>query len=474
MGRLLQFFDTAQVFSLTQYSLPFETLYLLSTAICLGLLATFVPPLGNRMLRLSGAYWLGTLLALVLYGVLFSFSLLVSPAFATPADMVWSAIFIMLPLNVRSWHHAIDRNLVRWSLLALVLFSLMLEFVVPMGSVHFPARVALVGLFQLMGIAWLSWELHRFDPRFRFSQLGLIQLLTLMHGAAVLLRLGYTFWLAPRPLMQDDLFMSYTLMFQGVLLLLIAMVFNNHYLEHLLNSEEENTQKIQQKEQLLQAAHERSEKLRHEQSRLLLMLEHQLRNPMSVLQLAMTDPSVAIEPAKRAARSLRDMQTLLERCVFMDKLDHQAIVLSPELCDVPDLIANISKTHPEGARVISACQEAIPLLYCDLILLNIVLTNLIDNALKYSPPKEEVKVAVSFMSHPANHLELVVSNAVGPAGAPEADKVFSKYYRSTQAQHMQGSGLGLYLVHKMVELMQASVKCESTPQEVRFVLCLKL
>ena len=459
---------------MTQYSLPFETLYLLSTAICMGLLATFVPPLGNRMLRLSGAYWLGTLLALMLYGVLFSLSLLVSPAFATPADMVWSSIFILLPLNVRSWHHAIDRKLVGWSLLALVLFSLMLEFMVPMGSVHFPARVTLVGVFQLMGIAWLSWEMHRFDPRLRFSQLGLIQLFTLMHGAAVLLRVGYTLWLAPRPLVQDDLFMSYTLMFQGVLLLLTAMVFNNHYLESLLNTEEENTQKIQQKEQLLQAQHQRSEKLRQEQSRLLLMLEHQLRNPMAVLQLTLSDPSVAMEPAKRAARSLKDMQTLLERCVFMDKLDHQAIVLSPELCDVPDLIANICQAHPEGARVVSFRQEAVPLLYCDLILLNIVLTNLIDNALKYSPPEEAVKVAVSFLNHPTQRLEVVVSNAVGPAGAPEAHKVFNKYYRSAHAQHMQGSGLGLYLVHKMAELMQATVTCESTPQEVRFVLCFKL
>jgi signal transduction histidine kinase len=204
------------------------------------------------------------------------------------------------------------------------------------------------------------------------------------------------------------------------------------------------------------------------------MLEHQLRNPMAVLQLTLSDPSVALEPAKRATRSLKDMQTLLERCVFMDKLDHQAIVLSPELCDVPDLIANICQAHPEGARVVSARQEAVPLLYCDLILLNIVLTNLIDNALKYSPPEEAVKVAVSFLDHPAQQLEVVVSNAVGPAGAPEADKVFNKYYRSAHAQHLQGSGLGLYLVHKMAELMQATVTCESTPQEVRFVLCFKL
>ncbi|NCV64519.1 MAG: sensor histidine kinase, partial [Betaproteobacteria bacterium] len=360
---------------------------MLSTAICMGLIATFIPPLGGRMLRLSGVYWLGTLLALVLYGVLFSLSLTVSPVFATPADIVWSSIFILLPFNVRSWRYAIDRNLVRWSLLTLVIFSVLLEFVVPAGSSHFPARVTLVGLFQLMGIAWLSWEMHRFDPRLRYSQLGLIQILTLMHAAAVLLRVGYTVWLAPKPMIQDDLFMSYTLMFQGVLLLLTAMVFNNHYLESLLITEEETSQDIRDKEQLLQAECERSEKLRLEQSRLLLMLEHQLRNPMSVLQLALSDPSVAMEPAQRAARSLKDMQTLLERCVFMDKLDHQAIVLNPELCDVPDLITQICQAHPQGDRVMCQVTE-VPLVFADLILLNIVLSNLVDNALKYSLPSE--------------------------------------------------------------------------------------
>ncbi len=425
------------------------------------------------MLRLSGVYWLGTLMALVLYGVLFSLSLTVSPVFATPADIVWSSIFILLPFNVRSWRYAIDRNLVRWSLLTLVIFSVLLEFVVPAGSSHFPARVTLVGLFQLMGIAWLSWEMHRFDPRLRYSQLGLIQILTLMHAAAVLLRVGYTMWLAPKPMIQDDLFMSYTLMFQGVLLLLTAMVFNNHYLESLLITEEETSQDIRDKEQLLQAECERSEKLRLEQSRLLLMLEHQLRNPMSVLQLALSDPSVAMEPAQRAARSLKDMQTLLERCVFMDKLDHQAIVLNPELCDVPDLITQICKAHPQGDRVMCQVTE-VPLVFADLILLNIVLSNLVDNALKYSLPSESVQLEVSHQTSPAHHLSITISNPVPPQGLPDPDKVFTKYYRSAHFQHMDGSGLGLYLVHKMTLLMKSTIRYEPSDNKVRFVLCLPL
>jgi K+-sensing histidine kinase KdpD len=295
----------------------------------------------------------------------------------------------------------------------------------------------------------------------------------MMHGASVLLRVGYTLWLAPRPLVQDDLFMSYTLMFQGVLLLLTAMVFNNHYLESLLNSEEENTQKILQKEQLLQAEYQRSEKLRQEQSRLLLMLEHQLRNPMTVLQLALSDPSVADETAIRAARSLKDMQTLLERCVLMDKLDTQAIAAKQEWCDLEDLIEQICLSHPQGHTVTTHAHD-IPMLKADLILLHVVLSNLIDNALKYSPPNEPVQIELAHLSLPTHHVQVSISNAVNLQGFPAAEKIFTKYYRSSFFQQMDGSGLGLYLSHKMVGLMQASIRYEPSPTQVRFVLCIPL
>ena len=48
-------------------------------------------------------------------------------------------------------------------------------------------------------------------------------------------------------------------------------------------------------------------------------------------------------------------------------------------------------------------------------------------------------------------------DSVGPAGYPEAHKVFDKYYRSPAAQRQSGSGLGLYLVKSLLELMQGEV-----------------
>lgn len=285
-------------------------------------MSTFVPPLGKRMLNLSGPYWLSTLLSLALYGGLCILSVWVSPSFATAADIVWSFVFYFLPLSVRSWHRDINLKMVLWGCWGLVVFSLFLEFVLPIGSDLFPERVTLIGVFQFISIAWLFWEMRRLDPRFKFSQLKLIQLLTFLHASCVIARVLYTVFLTPKPLFEDDLFMSYTLMVQGVLLMLSAMVFNNHYLESLLKVEEDISHQIHLKEVQLQIQLDHAENLKLEQSRLLLMLEHQLRNPMAVLQLALSDPSVSQEPARRATNCLKDMQLLLERCVLMDKLDN--------------------------------------------------------------------------------------------------------------------------------------------------------
>jgi signal transduction histidine kinase len=458
---------------LTQNYFPFELLYLLSTAICLGLMAAFVPPLGKRMLNLTGPYWVSSLLALAAYGILFFLSVWLSKSFATAADIVWSFVFITLPLNVRSWRHAVNFKMVLIGCCGLVIFSLLLELAFPAGSVFFPERVALIGAFQLACVVWLSWEMNRFDPRFKFSQLGLIQFLSFLHAASVIARFYYVFCVAPRPLLEDDLIMSYILMVQGVLLMLTAMVFNNHYLESLLNIEADNADQIHLKELQLQIELAHTENLRQKQSRLLLMLEHQLRNPMTVLQLSLSDPSVSQEPARRAARSLKDMQTLLERCVLMDKLDNQVIVAKQEWCDLEDLIEKICLSHPEGHRVTTHAQD-IPMLKTDLILLNVVLSNLIDNALKYSPPNEQVRIELFHLSQPIHQVQLSISNAVNPQGLPEPEKIFTKYYRSSFFQQMDGSGLGLYLTHKMVGLMQASIRYDPSPTQVRFVLCLPL
>jgi len=86
--------------------------------------------------------------------------------------------------------------------------------------------------------------------------------------------------------------------------------------------------------------------------------------------------------------------------------------------------------------------------------LQVMVSNLLDNALGYSPPGSTVHVtlqeacATNIRPH---HLALTVRNAPGKAGLPDAQRVFDKYYRAEGAHLRTGSGLGLYLVKSLAE-----------------------
>ena len=91
-------------------------------------------------------------------------------------------------------------------------------------------------------------------------------------------------------------------------------------------------------------------------------------------------------------------------------------------------------------------------------MLSIVLGNLLDNACKYGAPQAPIEVTLkSTVQDDCPGWLWQVSNLAGPAGLPDADRLFEKYYRSPQARRLSGSGLGLFLVKGLLDLMQGSI-----------------
>jgi two-component system sensor histidine kinase CiaH len=90
----------------------------------------------------------------------------------------------------------------------------------------------------------------------------------------------------------------------------------------------------------------------------------------------------------------------------------------------------------------------------DLLLLQLAVNNLLDNAIKYSG-KEDIVLLKMFQSNKEIHLQVADEGHGIPKG--EEGKVFEKYYRGSQAQ-TKGTGLGLYLTKKIVQAHKGTIK----------------
>ena len=109
----------------------------------------------------------------------------------------------------------------------------------------------------------------------------------------------------------------------------------------------------------------------------------------------------------------------------------------------------------------------------DILLLQMAMNNLVDNAIKYSP--KESTVSVSILRTPPN-IEIHVKDE-GPGIEPgEKKKIFEKFYRlgNEATKRAKGTGLGLYLTHKIVSTHKGKISIQDNPVKGSiFVLELK-
>lgn len=110
--------------------------------------------------------------------------------------------------------------------------------------------------------------------------------------------------------------------------------------------------------------------------------------------------------------------------------------------------------------------DALPVIRSDQQLISIIVQNLMDNALKYSLDQSLVSVTVKAQfSQGQPGVSIAVTSQVGPAGRPDPARVFQKYYRSTKAQRISGSGLGLPLSFGLAQLLGGWLRLEAPESE---------
>jgi signal transduction histidine kinase len=209
---------------------------------------------------------------------------------------------------------------------------------------------------------------------------------------------------------------------------------------------------------------------REEQNQMLTMLMHELKNPLAVIDLAQ-HASDDVKAKDYVNRSVLTIRNVLDQCMSADRLSDGKLTIQKQNVDLVELIdeltaENRDDTHRFELSFLSNSHA----LSTDYQCLRIVLNNLMGNALRYSDASQPIHITVDTQSNDAGTLgtAITVANKPGIASWPEADKVFHKYYRSTGAKTISGTGLGLFLVRSICTLLGGTCTYEPDDTHVKF------
>jgi len=219
----------------------------------------------------------------------------------------------------------------------------------------------------------------------------------------------------------------------------------------------------------------RTEKLR---SGILSSISHDLRTPLtSLVGLADTlaDAGQAGRIAERAA-IIRDQAHAMHRMVTnlldMARLQAGGVVLNLQWQPFEDIVGSSTRLLAEilaQRRLVVDLPGDLPLLRFDAVLLERVLCNLLENAVKYSEPGATITLAAAVRD---GRFEVGVANAGPGFPAGRLEDVFEIFVRGTQEPAAPGTGIGLAVCKAIVVAHGGSIVADNEPgiARVRFTL----
>lgn len=213
---------------------------------------------------------------------------------------------------------------------------------------------------------------------------------------------------------------------------------------------------------------------REEQSRMVEMIAHEIKTPLSVLQLSVEEWINGTKERRIADKSIEEIRTVVDQSI-----DGFKELLGPdefESVDLVDVLCSQIQRSGSDFRFQPDLIKAAPVLG-NRLLIERMISNFLDNALKYGDPGKDISVKVRSnnhlkFGHPQAGFELTVVNAIGPAGKPDPASVFKRYYRASAARHLSGTGMGLHLVQTFAYLQQGAVQYRPSESHVEFALWL--
>ncbi|GIV32781.1 MAG: two-component sensor histidine kinase [Chitinophagales bacterium] len=207
-------------------------------------------------------------------------------------------------------------------------------------------------------------------------------------------------------------------------------------------------------------------RLAQQQSNFLLSVTHELKSPLASVKLSLQTllRRVQLEAKYKNLidNSIEDIDrltTLVDNLLYAARMEDDSFSLHREKTDISDLtrhvIRHITGLAKDGVTVKTCIQDNL-VLHTDKMAWSSLVQNLVENAMKYSPPPACIEV---HLKKEHGHIVLTVKdNGIGIAPEERAN-IFKKFYRigNEETRRTKGTGLGLFIVKKIVELHKGKI-----------------
>ncbi len=239
----------------------------------------------------------------------------------------------------------------------------------------------------------------------------------------------------------------------------------------------ETLAELEKSKEELREALETEKELGELKSRFVTMASHEFRTPLSTILSSAFLLDKYSDSVPREKRSLHiqriknavsGMKSILEDFLSLGRLEEGSLKANVEVVTAEECFVEIEETVREMETVLKPGQQinfersGNYEVTFDKHLLKNILLNLLSNAIKFSPENSIINIAAKLKN---NEIEVAVKDS--GIGIAEEDKyhLFERFFRAKNAGNIQGTGLGLHIVTKYLEIMNGTIELESKLDE---------
>ncbi|MBI3238348.1 MAG: HAMP domain-containing histidine kinase, partial [Flavobacteriia bacterium] len=219
---------------------------------------------------------------------------------------------------------------------------------------------------------------------------------------------------------------------------------------------------------------EKEKELNEMKSRFVSMASHEFRTPLTTMMSSLSlitkyseldDLENQKKHVGKIKSSIRNLTDILNDFLSASKLEEGKVENRPEEMNIKQFIADIiseMQAMLTGKQVLSHEHRGDEITYLDPKILKNILFNLVSNAIKFS--NEEGRIELTTLVDSNTVVIAVKDNGIG-ISKEDQQSLFERFFRGSNAVHIQGTGLGLSIVARYVELMNGTICIESAQNE---------